>query len=108
MSTEQSAASRTEVGPVETAAVGPDQTAVPTVGAVGERGCHRSALQRVSPDGATLAGAGHAFEDARQLAAVQALRSRTLAYREERIVSVSTFRIAGDRVVCKALLLKRL
>ena len=30
MSTEQSAASRTEVGPVETAAVGPDQTAVPT------------------------------------------------------------------------------
>ena len=30
MSTEQSAASRTEVGPVETAAVGPDQTAIPT------------------------------------------------------------------------------
>ncbi|HEV3321111.1 MAG TPA: hypothetical protein VG147_02840 [Solirubrobacteraceae bacterium] len=30
MSTEQSAASQTEVGPVETATVGPDQTAVPS------------------------------------------------------------------------------
>ncbi len=30
MSTEQSAASRTEVGPLQAAAVGPDQTAVPT------------------------------------------------------------------------------
>jgi len=65
------------------------------MGAVGERDCHRPALQRVSADGATLAGAGHAVEDARRFAAVQALRSRTLAYREERIVSMSKLQSTG-------------
>jgi hypothetical protein len=37
MSLKQSAASRTEVGPVQTAAVGPDQTAVPSVAVIAFR-----------------------------------------------------------------------